>query len=123
MNALVQTKASRFAPFRVIEAQFKPIEAPSRPFVREVQSVLAHELHEFPESSTSRVLPLIIRDEMLEFYAFIFCQGEPQLTIVASIPTEVRPTVPAYIDGGFNGQRDGKSGVWGCPTLLREDEQ
>jgi hypothetical protein len=75
MNALVQTKASRFASFKVIEAQFKPIEAPSRPLVREVQSVLAHELHEFPESSTLRVLPLIIRDEMLEFYAFIFCQG------------------------------------------------
>src|SRR5260370_9514153 len=75
MNALVQTKASRFAPFRAIEARFKPIEAPSRPLVREVRAVRAHELHAFPESSTSRVLPLIIRDEMLEFYAFIFCQG------------------------------------------------
>lgn len=75
MNALVQTKASRFAPFRAIEAQFKPIEAPSRPLVREVRAVRPHELHAFPESSTSRVLPLIIRDEMLKFYAFIFCQA------------------------------------------------
>ena len=75
MDALVQIKASRFAGFSVIEAQFKPIEAPSRPLVREARAVRAHELHEFPESSTSRVLPTIIRDEMLEFYAFIFCQG------------------------------------------------
>jgi hypothetical protein len=75
MNALVQTKASRSAPFSTIEAQFKPIGAPSRPLFREVQAVRAHELHAFPESSTSRVLPLIIRDDMLEFYAFIFCQG------------------------------------------------
>jgi hypothetical protein len=76
MNALVQIKASRFAQFRAIEAQFKSIEVPSRLLATEVQAVRAHELHEFPESSTSRVLPLIIRDEMLEFYAFIFCQGD-----------------------------------------------
>ena len=73
MDALVQTKASRFASFKAIEEQFKPIEAPSRLLVREVRAVLAHELHAFPESSTSRELPLIIRDEMMEFYASIFC--------------------------------------------------
>jgi hypothetical protein len=29
----------------------------------------------FPDASTAPVLPVVIRDEMLEFYAFIFCQG------------------------------------------------
>jgi hypothetical protein len=75
MGALVQTKASRFAPFKAIEAQLKPIEAPSKPLVRPVREVLAHEPRAFPESSTSPTLPLIIRDEMVESYAFIFCQG------------------------------------------------
>ena len=75
MGALVQTKASRFAPFKAIEAQLKPIEAPSKPLVRPVREVLAHEPRAFPESSTSPALPLIIRDEMVESYAFIFCQG------------------------------------------------
>jgi len=75
MEAIVQTKASRFAPLEAIKPQFKPIEAPSKSPVRLVGAVLAHEPHEFPESPTSRALPLIIRDEMLEFYAFIFCQG------------------------------------------------
>lgn len=75
MGALVQTKASRFAPLKVIEAPFQPIEAPSKSPVRLVGAVLAHEPHEFPEALTSRALPVTIRDEMLEFYAFVFCQG------------------------------------------------
>ena len=75
MQALVQTKASRFAPVKSIEAPFKSIEAPSKLRVRAVGSVLAHEPHEFPEASTSPALPMTIRDETLEFYAFVFCQG------------------------------------------------
>jgi len=75
MAAIVQTKTSRFAPLKAIEPQFKPIEAPSKSPVRLVGAVLAHEPREFPESSTSRALPLIIRDEMVESYAFSFCQG------------------------------------------------
>jgi hypothetical protein len=75
MQALVQTKASRFSPLKVIEASFQPIEAPSKAPVRLVGEVLAHEQHEFPEAHTYRALPVAIRDEMLEFYAFVFCQG------------------------------------------------
>ena len=75
MQALIQTKTSRFAPFKAIEAPFRPIEAPSEPPVRLVGPVLAHEPHAFPEASTSPSLPTTIRDEMLEFYAFVFCQG------------------------------------------------
>lgn len=68
MQALVQTKTSRFAPF-------KAIEAPSEPPIILVGAVLAHEPRAFPEASASRVLPTTIRDETLEFYAFVFCQG------------------------------------------------
>jgi hypothetical protein len=75
VEALVQAKASRAAPFRAIEAQLKPIEVPSKPPVRPVRQVLAHEPHAFPEGSTARALPVVIRDEMLEFYALVFRQG------------------------------------------------
>ncbi len=40
-----------------------------------VDAILPHEPHEFPEAFTSRALPVAIRDETLEFYAFVFCQG------------------------------------------------
>jgi hypothetical protein len=73
MSALVQTKA--FVPLKATEAAFRPIEPPSKSPVRMVGAVLAYEQHEFPEAVTARALPLIIRDEMLEFYAFVFCQG------------------------------------------------
>ncbi len=75
MEAMVQTKTWRFAPLKAIEPEFKPIEAVSNSSARLVGVVLAYEPREFPESPTSRALPLIIRDEMLEFYAFVFCQG------------------------------------------------
>jgi hypothetical protein len=75
MQTLVQTKPSRFAPFKAIEPQFKPIEALSKSAFRLVGALLAHEPHEFPEASASRTLPVSVRDETLEFYAFIFCQG------------------------------------------------
>ena len=77
MQALVQTKASTFAPFKAIEALFKPMEARLKPTTG---PVLPHELHEYPVACSPRSLPLTIRDEMLELYAFIFCQGGfPQL--------------------------------------------
>jgi hypothetical protein len=75
MGALVQTKSSRIASLRAIEPQFKPIEALSKSRVRLVGAFLAPEPHAFPEASTSPTLPITIRDEMLEFYAFVFCQG------------------------------------------------
>ena len=68
MHALVQTETLRSAPF-------KAIEAPSEPPIILVGAVLAHEPRAFPEASTSPVLPMTIRDETLEFYAFVFCQG------------------------------------------------
>ncbi|MGA9722131.1 MAG: hypothetical protein WBQ86_06750 [Candidatus Binatus sp.] len=75
MEASVQTQDSRFASLKVIEAPYQLIEGPSKSPVRLVGSVLPHEQHEFPEAFASRALPVIIRDEMLEFYAFVFCQG------------------------------------------------
>jgi hypothetical protein len=39
------------------------------------REVPTREPRAFPEASTSPALPTTIRDEMLEFYAFVFCQG------------------------------------------------
>jgi hypothetical protein len=69
MGALVQTKLSRFASFRAIVS-------PSRLRLIPARSVLSHEPRaRFPEAPTRPTLPPTIRDEMLELYAFIFCQG------------------------------------------------
>ena len=75
MAALVQTNPSRFASLKVIETQSKPIESPSPLRVRPVRTVSAHEPRAFPEASIRPTLPTAIRDEMVEFYAFVFCQG------------------------------------------------
>jgi hypothetical protein len=72
VSALVQTKA--FVPLKATEAPFRPIGAKSKSLIRLVGAVLAHEQHEFPEAFTSRAAPLTVRDEMLEFYAFVFCE-------------------------------------------------
>ncbi|MGO9454629.1 MAG: hypothetical protein ACLQDV_26830 [Candidatus Binataceae bacterium] len=66
MGALVQTKALRFA-------SFKAIELPSGP--RIIPARTPREPRAFPEGSTRPTLPLSIPDEMVEFYAFVFCQG------------------------------------------------
>jgi hypothetical protein len=68
VGALVQIKASRFASLRAFVVPTRPRIGPARP-------VLVREPREFPEASTSPTLPTTIRDEMLEFYAFVFCQG------------------------------------------------
>jgi hypothetical protein len=68
MGALVQIKPSRFASFRAIVSSSRPRRLPAR-------SVLAREPRAFPEAPTRPTLPPTIRDEMLELYAFIFCQG------------------------------------------------
>jgi hypothetical protein len=75
MAALVQTNSSRFVSLKMIETQSKPIESPSPLRVRPVRAVSAHEPRAFPEASIRPTLPTAIRDEMLEFYAFVFCQG------------------------------------------------
>ena len=68
MGALVQTKASRFA-------LFKAIVPPSRPRIIPARTVLVREPRAFPEAPTRPTLPMTIRDEMVELYAFVFCQG------------------------------------------------
>ena len=68
MGALVEIKASRFASLRAILV-------PPRPGIVRARPVFVREPHSFPEASTSPALPMTIRDEMLEFYAFVFCQG------------------------------------------------
>jgi hypothetical protein len=68
VGALVQIKASRFASLRAIVVPPRTRIVPARP-------VLVREPRSFPEASTSPALPMSIRDEMLEFYAFVFCQG------------------------------------------------
>jgi hypothetical protein len=68
MGALVQIKTSRFA-------SLKAIVSPSRLPVTQSREVLVREPRSFPEASKSPALPMTIRDEMLEFYAFVFCQG------------------------------------------------
>jgi hypothetical protein len=66
MGALAQ--ATRFA-------SFKAIVSPSRLRLVPPSAVPAREPCEFPEASTPPALPMSIRDEMVEFYAFVFCQG------------------------------------------------
>ena len=68
VGALVQTDAP-------ICASFKTIEPSSRPRIVRIGRVLAREPPAFPESPTWPTLPMTIRDEMQELYAFIFCQG------------------------------------------------
>jgi hypothetical protein len=68
MGALVQTKASRFAPL-------KAMVLPSRPHLMPARTVSVREPRAFPEAETRPTLPTTIRDEMLELYAFTFCQG------------------------------------------------
>jgi hypothetical protein len=68
MGALIQTKASR-------SASFKAIGSSPRPRLVPATVVSVREPRAFPGASTPPTLPLSIRDEMLEYYAFIFCQG------------------------------------------------
>jgi hypothetical protein len=95
MEGLVQTKASRFTTLEAIDPQSRPRIVPSREiFVREPRA--------FPEAPTRPTPPTAISDEMLEFYAFVFCQGgfrqlkmtfEQFLLVVAAIkPTDLPET-------------------------------
>jgi hypothetical protein len=68
MGALVPTRASRSASFEVIASPSRPRHLPAR-------SVSVLEPRAFPEAETRPTLPTTIRDEMLELYAFTFCQG------------------------------------------------
>ena len=95
MGALIQTGPSRYA-------TFKAIVSPPGPRLVSATVVSAREPRAFPGASTPPTLPLSIRDEMLEYYAFIFCQGgfhqldmtfEQFLLVAAAIkPTDLPAT-------------------------------
>ena len=68
MGALVQTSSWRFGSFKVVPLLARSSIASSR-------AVSAREPRAFPEGHTTPTLPPMIREEMLELYAFIFRQG------------------------------------------------
>ena len=68
MGALVETRTPRF---RSLNA----VDSPPRPRIVSASVFPVSEPRAFPEASTPPALPTTIRDEMLELYAFIFCQG------------------------------------------------
>jgi len=68
LGALVQTKTSRFASLKAILSTSRSPNIQSR-------AIPVREPRAFPEASARLALPTSIRDEMLELYAFIFCQG------------------------------------------------
>ena len=53
----------------------KAIASQPRPNLVPTLPAPAREPRTFPGASMRPILPAVIRDEMLEFYAFIFCQG------------------------------------------------
>jgi hypothetical protein len=69
MGALVSsTRALSFASRRAIGV-------PSRTRIATARVVSVREPHEYPQASTRPTLPVTISDELVEFYAFVFCQG------------------------------------------------
>jgi hypothetical protein len=94
MAAAVQTTVFKFASLLRLQVAPRPGHAP-------VGVVSAYEPTEFPEASAP-TLPLSIRDEVLEHYAFTFCQRgfrklgmtfEQFLMVAAAIkPSEPRDT-------------------------------
>lgn len=68
MGALVKTESPAFALLKAIDPLPRSRNLPAGiDLVREPRA--------FPEASTRAALPTVIRDEMLELYAFIFCQN------------------------------------------------
>ena len=69
MGALASsTRALSFASRRATRVSSAVPIAQARP-------VSVRELRKFPEAATRPTLPLNISDELVEFYAFVFCQG------------------------------------------------
>jgi hypothetical protein len=69
MGALVSSaRARRFASSRAIDVSSPAPIAQARP-------VSVREPRKFPEASSRPTLPVTISDELVEFYAFVFCQG------------------------------------------------
>ena len=61
------------SPSRLPEVRNKPIEAKRFRIIGE--RFHGPELREFPIATTAPSMPLAIRDEVLDLYAFLFCQG------------------------------------------------
>lgn len=94
MGALIQTRAARLVSLKAIDPPPQPRRVPAG-------AVATLEPRAFPEASTSPAFPMTIRDEMLEFYAFVFCQGgfrqagmtfEQFLLVAAAIKPSDLPT-------------------------------
>jgi hypothetical protein len=60
---------------KLIEPQPERVEGLSKLSVKQIRAAPAREPHAFPEASAPPTLPVSIRDEMVECYAFVFCQG------------------------------------------------
>ena len=68
MGALVKSRNPRFESLPAIDPR------PRRRGLA-IREIFVREPRAFPEASTPPALPTTIRDEMLELYAFIFCQS------------------------------------------------
>jgi hypothetical protein len=68
MGTSIQTAVSRFASLKLIVPR-------SKPRLTSAPAVTVREPRAFPEATTPPTLPGTIRDEVLELYAFTFCQG------------------------------------------------
>jgi hypothetical protein len=86
------------------------IDVPSRARIAPARTVSVREPHEFPEASARPTLPVKISDELVEFYAFVFCQGgfrqldmtfEQFLLVVAAIkPFDPHPDFESAVHWG-----------------------
>ena len=116
MGALVQTDALRLT-------SFKAIPSPSSRRLIPARSVSVREPRAFPEAETGPTLPTTIRDEMLELYAFTFCQGgfrqvgmtfEQFLMVAAAIkpadPPATREEARTFLNSYTLGRRSGAVG-------------
>ena len=68
MGTSILTAVSRFA-------SLKSSVPRSKPRLTSARAVSVREPRAFPEATTPPTLPRTIRDEVLELYAFTFCQG------------------------------------------------
>ena len=102
MGALVSsTRVLRFASRGSIGVSSPAHFTPPRP-------VSVREPRQFPEASTRPTLPVTISDELVELYAFIFCQGGfrqldmtfEQFLLVASVIKPLDP--PAGLESAVH---------------------
>jgi hypothetical protein len=83
---------------------------PSRIRIAAVHPLPIREPREFPEASTRPTLPVTISDELVEFYAFVFCQGGfrqldmtfEQFLLVAAVvkPLDLPPGLESAVHWG-----------------------